>query len=1164
MPDADYAILGSVTVRRPPGAAPLALSDQHKVLLGRLLLDPGARVTTGALVEALWGATPGANPRNALQVTVSAVRGLLGDTGRVRRVIVTDGDAYRLVIDDPLSVDAVRFKRLTQRGGALAAQQPRVAHAMLSDALSMWHGPLLGEFADRVWAAGHADELESIRDRAEVNLNEVKLALGELSDLEGMLRLQIAHNPHDERRRGQLVRVLDRAGRSAEAQLAYRAAYRDLGAVGPALQRIGEEVARGATPAARRAPPARGVNRAGRPDGALLCAVLDSRRLLSRDPGLGILSLIVDRFGGESHPMSEDTLVAVFANVDETVSAASAIAAAGAALTRVGVHVGGIVRLGERISGPGPARCQELVRGAHPGQVLVTAAAQSRASSRTRMNDLGEQRFFDLAPSERVYELTGDGRKRFPPPATLSRLLHNLPVQTTRFVGREEELATLSRMVAGGDLITLTGAGGCGKTRLALQLAAGHAQGFTDGAWFVELAEVAVGANVESVAGTVAHQLAVRALPGERPLAALTRHLSDRNALLVIDNCEHVHTACVRLVVALRAGCRDVCIVATTRRPLRTDGEHVVSVASMAVDAGATDGLPSDAVQLLLDRAGPLPSDPAISDDTLACAARICRALDGLPLAIELAAAHVPTLGLRGVATEVEAMMSGERDLAQFASGDPRRPDRQRTIESTIDWSYRLLTGAQRRVLRRLSVLHGTFTAVEARQTAEISPGDAGRLQDLVDCSMVAVAAPVDGIPRLRLVEPIRAFAHNLLSRSREFERTRSTHAKVFLALAVDTAPRLFGPDEQVCLQRLEADHDNLRASLAWHVERCRGRDAQRLVGALWWLWFSHGHLEEGCAWVERSLAIDDEPSRERVRALRAGSHLAWWRGDHAQCDAYNVALDGCARTIDDKWGLAWVAMGFGATQVFRDPHTALPLFEDSKRRFDALGRKWEAGYTLHLIGGARWFSGDEPAAGEAFEEAVAIFGQLGHRSVLASVERCAGLMAARCGKAARGITLCNDALRISDAIHDRAGSAQALNFLASISRDQGDPQTGVARHAEALRLAREVGDLWATCWALDGLAGAARRFREPEIATRLLASSTKLAARSWYMPSPGERELRGDDHDSLRAELGGEDFERAAADGAVMGVGEVVSCALAFASRHAGAAVCSGPGAAL
>jgi tetratricopeptide (TPR) repeat protein len=362
----------------------------------------------------------------------------------------------------------------------------------------------------------------------------------------------------------------------------------------------------------------------------------------------------------------------------------------------------------------------------------------------------------------------------------------------------------------------------------------------------------------------------------------------------------------------------------------------------------------------------------------------------------------------------------------------------------------------------------------------------------------------------------------------------------------------LFGATEQLCLERLEADRDNLRTALSWYVDAGRPAEALRLVGALWWLWFSHGHLEEGCSWVRRALELDDAPTLARVRALRAGSHLSWWRGDFAGCRAYNVELQRCAEAIGDAWGLAWAHMAFGAVEMFHDPPRALGLFEQSRRGFEALDCEWEAGYTCQVTGGARWFGGDEQAAGEAYEQAVEIFERLGHRSVLASARRGAGLMAARGGHAARGAAMCEQALRLSDAIGDRAGSAQALNFLASISRDNADYATAVARYRDALSLAHQVGELWATCWAFDGLGEVACAVGDPKLAARLLAHSGRLASRAGYHPPPHERRLREGDIATVRRVLGEEAFELASTEGALMSVSAAVALAAAFAGRHA------------
>jgi tetratricopeptide (TPR) repeat protein len=243
--------------------------------------------------------------------------------------------------------------------------------------------------------------------------------------------------------------------------------------------------------------------------------------------------------------------------------------------------------------------------------------------------------------------------------------------------------------------------------------------------------------------------------------------------------------------------------------------------------------------------------------------------------------------------------------------------------------------------------------------------------------------------------------------------------------------------------------------------------------------------------------------------------------------------------------------MACGAVEMFYHPREALLLFEESRRRFEALELPWEAGYALQNIGGALWFDGDYRAAAKAYDEAVEIFERLGHRSALASVQRGAGLMAAHCGDPARGASMCVQALRLSEEIGDRVGRAQALNFVAAISRDIGEEEIAVRRYADALLLARELGELWATCSALDGIAGVARAVNEPEIATRLLAHSGRLAACAGYRHSPHERALRDDDIEALRSMLGDEDFEQATAEGALMSVGDAVSCAAAFASRH-------------
>jgi tetratricopeptide (TPR) repeat protein len=505
------------------------------------------------------------------------------------------------------------------------------------------------------------------------------------------------------------------------------------------------------------------------------------------------------------------------------------------------------------------------------------------------------------------------------------------------------------------------------------------------------------------------------------------------------------------------------------------------------------------------------------------------------------------------VAAAVDAMVEGEGNLETFYSSDPARPQRHRTIEATIRWSHDLLSTREQGVLHRLAAFRGSFGMAEAEAVAarEGLSGDdvAAAVNRLVGCFMVAAEPPLAGEVRLRLNQTIRAFAHAQLD-ERELERTRQDHAAVYAGLASRVAPTLFGSGEQAGLDRLDADHDNLRMAFSYYVEKGRSQEALKLVGALWWLWFSRGHLEEGCDAVAAALELDDEITPERVRALRVGSHLEWWRGNYALTDAYNDELERCAAVIDDEWGIAWALMGHGAVSIWTDPDAALKLFVESRVRFDEIGREWEAGYALQLVALAHAYAAREDVAMSAYEEVLPIFERLGHGSVLASVRRGLGLMAALCGEPERGRALCRQALAFSSAIGDRAGSAQALNFLAIISREEGDAKTAAAWHADALGRADQIGDLWATCSALDGIGSVAAASGEHELAISLLARSDALADRSGYQRPPGERLRREADDAMLRRALGGKAFDEAHAAGATMSLSEAVASALAFAAR--------------
>ena len=1114
-----FSILGTLEVRASPGAEPIKVPEACRVLLARLLVRPGQPVTVDSLNDALWGDELKADVSNSLHQLVRTTRRLLGDE-KPFRVLVRDDDAYRLVAH-PVCVDAVRFRRLAQRGGQLLASRPAAGRAMLAEALSMWRGPLLGTLADRSWAQRAGAELERVRLAAQLDLNEARLMLGDHVLLERELPAQIERHPDVEPLRTQLVRALHASGRTVEAMLAYRHAIRDLGTVGPELRRVGDAIASGAQPHADRTPrlgPGRDdAAPVARPDAAVLCAVWQGPPRAG-DSAVGTAALVVDDEGGRSFPLSGQRLLAAFDDLGAALRAAAALVAQPCMSAGVALHVGGVVEVARNLFGPAPAVAGGLASAAGPSQVLLSAEAAHAADDlvpRGAVRALGEHRFADLHHPRPVFALVvGDPDGALAEPRSLDGHPHNLPVVHTRFVGRRHELEELSRRIASGRIITLVGQGGCGKTRLALQIAAQHLVAFADGAWVVSLTELADGSPADRVAAAAVQALGERTPRHETATQTVARHLADRRALLILDNCEHVHEACAELAVRIRDAAPEVCILATSRRPLPVSGGIVVQVPGLAVapETAAGDGSAtmSDAMLLLVDRAGFMERDAAITAAELACCQRICEAVEGHPLAIELAGAHVPTRGLHGVAAAVEDALGGE--LQRLAQPSVDVPERQRTLAATIAWSHRLLSGDEQLVLRRLAVFRGGFGAAQAAAVAGVVDVEPATVHDLLPGLMeVSLVVPHRfGGDRMRLAEPIRAFALGQLREAGEVDLLRDRHAEVHARIAREGARLCFGPGEQAWLERLDADHDNLRATLDRLIETRREHDALRLVGALWWFWFSHGHLVEGCEWVDRALALGSHPSPERVRALRAASHLTWWRGEFRRADEHNRLLAECADSIDDDWGRAWALLAFGAAELFKDPAAALAPLTRGRERFDALGSRsrWESGYTLQVIGGAHWFVDEYRPAGAAFDEAVAIFEALGHRSALASAMRSSGMMAALNGSVTSGIVRCEEARRLSAALGDRAGSAQALNYLGAIGRAAGDLASAVTYHAEALALAWAVRELWDTCWALDGLAGAACAW-----------ASTRSPLVSWRAPGGLPRTpATGHHHASVRS----------------------------------------------
>ncbi|HEX5504168.1 MAG TPA: BTAD domain-containing putative transcriptional regulator [Thermomicrobiales bacterium] len=698
--------------------------------------------------------------------------------------------------------------------------------------------------------------------------------------------------------------------------------------------------------------------------------------------------------------------------------------------------------------------------------------------------------------------------------------LGNLRAPLTSLIGRAAETAAVTRLLTapppgGARLVTLTGTGGCGKTRLALAVAGGLATRFLGGVWLVELAGLR---DPAAVPLAVATALGIPEEPGRARAAGLAAALRDRAALLVLDNCEHLVAACAELAVALLGACPALRLLATSREALRVPGERAWRVPSLPVPAAAAAPAAlaaSAAARLFADRVRWHHPDFAVDEANAVAVAAICRRLDGLPLALELAAARAAVLTPEQLAARLDDA------LGVLAGGSRTAPPRQRTLRATLDWSHALLDERERALLRRLAVFAGGWTLaaaeavcaevrnekVEVRNTLPAGdfsfltshfsfPDVLGLLAQLVDKSLVQVdVGGAEG--RYRLLEPVRQYAAERLAAGGEAEAVAARHAAHYLALAEAAAPALTGPGQAAWLARLDRDHDNLRAALRWALDRGDAATALRLGGALWRYWGVRWHSAEGLAWLEAALALP-AAARSPLRAPAAlGAGVLAMR--LVDCDHARALLEealALARAAGDRRGCAWAL-------IYQDPVLGWvgdyaggrARAEEALALFRAVGDKLGLAQTLNTLAEHARFGGDDARAAAYYAEALALERELGDRQRIAVVLHNLGYMALHRGDppgAARSFTA---AYRINEEVGYKIGPLSLLEGLAAVAGAAGAParaarlygawaalcappgtefklhppdQVEYERYAGAARAA--VGETaWAAAWAAGG-----------------------------------------------------------------------------------------------
>jgi LuxR family maltose regulon positive regulatory protein len=722
-------------------------------------------------------------------------------------------------------------------------------------------------------------------------------------------------------------------------------------------------------------------------------------------------------------------------------------------------------------------------------------------------------------------------------------LVTNLPTQVSSFIGRQAELVAVRRLVAGSRLVTLTGAGGAGKTRLGLQVAAGLADAL-DGVWFADLAPLQ---DPDLVAVTVANVLGVRHEP-DRPVAeAVVQAVGERRLLVVLDNGEHVIGACAKLAAALLAGCPNLALLATSREPLGIDGEQVYRVPSLGVPATGDDAQTiraSEAVRLLADRAASQGVPLGWDEQSAQVAGRICQQLDGIPLAIELAAAR-----LRVMPTgELEARL--DERFALLTGGSRAGLARQQTLRAMVDWSWELLTSPERAVLARLSAFAGGFglAAAEAVAAAEDVPAEEalGHLGALVDKSLVQFGDTGAGPGRYRLLETVRQYAAEQLDAMgpAAAEATRMAHRDYYLALAERAAPELRAAEQAAWLDRLDAELGNLRAAIAFSLTQVDPVPGLRLAASLRFYWRIRGHAAEGAGVLRAML---DMPGAQgttltRAQALTDAANLLVHTGDYAIAEDYCQEALAIARAADDGRMVAEVlSQHAGVFLPQGKAEAALPLIESGLSLARRLGELHLTARLLAARAFATSVAGDEEAAARDAAEALRLFRQAGDRIQTGQMLGNIGydeLSAGDLNAARRHLA---EALDIARAVNDRTSVVYQTLNLGLAEYLGGSPEAAEALFAESFDLARCTGMRSQVAYALVGLA-LDHDVADPGWSARLHGAADQALADQGSVLEPLEAGLANLDRERLRATMGAEAFEAGYTAGRTLDLAQVLA----------------------
>jgi predicted ATPase/class 3 adenylate cyclase len=856
-----------------------------------------------------------------------------------------------------------------------------------------------------------------------------------------------------------------------------------------------------------------------------------------------------------------DAFFAVFSSPRACVAAAAQMQQALAAYrwpegervrVRMGVHTGEAAQTVTGLVGLDVHRAARVAGVAYGGQVLLseTAAALVRDSlpPGVALRDLGAHRLKDLGRPEQIFQLDVAGlQAEFPPLRSLGNpaLPNNLPAQLATFIGRERELADVRGLVGSCRLVTLTGAGGSGKTRLGLQVAAELLDGSGDGVWLVELADIS---DEDSVAPAICRALRIDTPPGRPVPETLLNALAMQDVLIVLDNCEHLIGACAKSAEAIVRRCPRVHLVATSREPLGLGGETIYRVPPLSLPGPGDGGFPapgsSDAVTLFLERAKEQGAGLPADEETGRLVVSVCARLDGMPLAIELAAARLRSLSLAALHDRLD------QRFRLLTGGSRTALGRQQTLEATVDWSYSLLNGAEQLLLRRLSVFAGGFDLEAAEAVGgfgDIQVLDVtGLLGSLVDKSLV-VAERTGGALRYRLLETIRQFAAERLAGAGadEAAAVAAAHSGHFLAVTEAAAPHLDGPDQGEWLARLDAEQANLRRAAGYAAGRPDGTaQVLRFGAALRKYWMARSRNEEALSLLVPVLQRPDARMEPWLfgEALTTAATLAQFH-DMAAARQLGEQAVGFARQRRDDQLLSYSLMVLAGVYYFAgEPERGLPLAEESVQCARRLGDDVQLAGSLmvYLV-----FSDHIGLAhdGQLFAEAIACTERSGDRFAACLLHNNAGSYALQAG----------DIPAARAHLEQAAQAMQEIGLtsyfvpvnLGWVLREEGDLPGARSRFEEGLQVSRRNGVRSGLAYASLGLACLTADAGDWYGAGQLHGIAQVFLDRigeCWQGP---ETRYRQDSLSQVRSALGAEQFERAYAQGQALSSDQALDLAL-------------------